>query len=64
MSNHYVFILSKNNVPKSKCAIPLDIDISSRPDIVLIITVENGKLTFETTEYTPRILRINSRKKV
>lgn len=64
MGNHYVFILSKDNVPKSKCVIPLDTDIDSQPDIVLIVTAENGKLTFETTEYTPRILRINNRKKV
>lgn len=64
MGNHYVFVLSKDNVPKSKCVIPLDTDIDSQPDIVLIVTVENGKLTFETTEYTPRILRINNRKKV
>ena len=64
MGNHYVFVLSKDNVPKQGRIPSLANDIATQPDIVLIMTVENGKLTFETTEYTPRILRINNRKKV
>ena len=64
MGNNYVFALSKDNVPKQGRIPSLANDIATQPDIVLIMTVENGKLTFETTEYTPRILRINNRKKV
>ena len=64
MGNHYVFVLSKDNVPKQGRIPSLANDIATQPDIVLIMKVDNGKLTFETTEYTPRILRINNRKKV
>ena len=64
MGNHYVFVLSKDNVPKQGRIPSLANDIATQPDIVLIMTVEDNKSTFETTEYTPRILRINNRKKV
>ena len=64
MGNHYVFVLSKDNVPKHGRIPSLANDIETQPDIVLIMTVEDNKSTFETTEYTPRILRINNRKKV
>lgn len=64
MGNHYVFVLSKDNVSKQGRIPSLANDIETQPDIVLIMTVEDNKSTFETTEYTPRILRINNRKKV
>lgn len=64
MGNHYVFVLSKDNVPKQGRIPSLANDIATQPDIILIMTVEDNKSTFETTEYTPRILRINNRKKV
>ena len=58
MGNHFVYGLSKNNLHKSKNELPLDIDIESQPDIVLIMTVEDGKLSFETTSATKRVLAI------
>lgn len=59
MGNMFVFVLSKENVPKSMAAVPLDIDIASQPDIVLIMKIEeDGKITFEETEKTIRILNV------
>lgn len=59
MGNMYIFVLSKENVPKSTAAVPLDIDIASQPDIVLIMEPdENGKLTFRETDKTIRILNV------
>ena len=56
------FVLSKDTVPKQGRVTSLANDIATQPDIVLITTVEDNKSTFETTEYTHRILRINNRK--
>ena len=57
MGKNYVFVLAKDNKPKSKCSLPLDIDIETQPDIVLImeVTDENG-IKFETTDKTRRVL--------
>lgn len=57
MGNIYVFVLSKENTPKSTCMIPLDVDIATQPDIVLTMEVtENEKYKFETTAKTVRLL--------
>lgn len=55
----YVFTLSKNDKPLSNQLLPLDIDLMTQPDIVLIATVNNDKLEINTTTYTQRILTIN-----
>lgn len=57
MGNCYVFVLSKENKPKSSNMIPLDIDLATQPDIVLTMEV-NGEhdIRFETTQKTKRIL--------
>lgn len=53
-----VFVLQKENVPKSKNIIPLDIDLDTQPDIVLIMKVDKGIYTFDTTGNTTKILNI------
>lgn len=60
MGDKYVFVLSKFNAPKSKSLIPLDVDIATQPDIVLIMDVDadNEKVSFETTSKTIRVLNI------
>jgi hypothetical protein len=59
MGKQYVFVLSKDNKPKSKCSLPLDIDIDTQPDIVLIMEVtDENKIQFETTDKTRRVLAI------
>ena len=59
MGNEFLFCLSKENVPVSTQILPLDIDIATQPDVVLIIRVEGKSLFFETTEKTNRILHEN-----
>lgn len=57
MDHHYIFVLSKENKPESKCSLPLDIDIDTQPDIVLIMEVtDDGAIHLETTDQTKRIL--------
>lgn len=56
MGHHYVFGLKKENIPISTAGLPLDIDIASQPDVVLIMTVTEEDIIFETTEKTIRIL--------
>ena len=59
MGGDYYIVLSKENIPKSTCALPLDVDIASQPDIVLIASVnEQGALNIKETEKTKRILRL------
>lgn len=59
MGNMYVLSLSKENPPKSKCILHIDIDLDTQPDIVLIMSVSNkGGIDFETTSFTKRVLRI------
>ena len=59
MGNNYVFVLSKDNKPKSKSSLPLDIDLDTQPDIVLIMEVtDDNTIRFETTQYTKRILAV------
>ena len=59
MGNHYVFVLSKENKPKSKCMLPLDIDLETQPDIVLTMEIQGeDKVKFETTDKTVRVLSI------
>lgn len=54
--NAYVFVLSKENAPKSKCILPLDIDLYMQPDIVLIMRVlDDCSISFKTTQFTGRI---------
>lgn len=56
MGNHLVFGLPKIGVLKSQNELPLDIDIDSQPDIVLVMTVEGDDLRFETTKNTVKVL--------
>ena len=58
MGDNYIFTLKKENMPKSNLTLPLDIDLDTQPDIVLIMNVnrENGKITFESTNDTIRII--------
>lgn len=57
MGNKYVFALSKENKPKSKSSLPLDVDIDTQPDIILIMEVaEDGTINFENTDKTTRVL--------
>lgn len=59
MGKQYVFVLSKENKPKSKSSLPLDIDIDTQPDIVLIMKInDKQQITFETTDSTRRILLV------
>ena len=58
MGDNYVFALQKENVPKSKNIIPLDIDLDTQPDIVLIMKVDKGIYKFDTTGNTTKILNI------
>ena len=59
MGNLFVFVLEKENKPKSKCLIPLDVDLDTQPDVVLTMEVdENNSLEFETFEKTRRILNV------
>lgn len=54
---YFLFGLPKENIPKSQCELPLDIDIASQPDVVLEVTVTNlGTIIIENTNKTVRIL--------
>lgn len=56
MGGDYYIVLSKENIPKSTYALPLDVDIASQPDIVLIISIdEDGTLNIQETGKTQRI---------
>lgn len=58
MGGDYYIVLSKDNIPKSTCALPLDVDIESQPDIVSIVIVnEDGTLDIQETDKTKRILK-------
>lgn len=58
MGGDYYIVLSKENIPKSTYALPLDVDIESQPDIVLIVSVnEDGTLDIQETGKTKRILK-------
>ena len=57
MGDNLVFVLSKENKVESKSLIPLDIDLVTQPDIVLIMKVtDNYSVEFETTNKTLRVL--------
>ena len=59
MNGIYMFALEKENKPVSKCMIPLDVDIATQPDVVLIMEVnDDGTINFKTTDKTKRILNI------
>jgi hypothetical protein len=59
MGNNYIFVLSKENKPKSKSSLPLDVDIETQPDIILIMEVaEDETINFETTDKTVRVLAV------
>ena len=59
MGNTYVFVLSKENTPKSNLIIPLDIDIETQPDVVLTMEIQNEEnIKFETTDKTLRLLAL------
>jgi len=59
MGNTYVFVLSKENMPKSNSLIPLDVDIATQPDVVLTMEVLGEEnINFGTTDKTLRILVI------
>lgn len=57
MGNSFVFGYPKDNPPKSKQLIPLDIDIATQPYVVLIVTVDDNRLNIETTKDTIQILK-------
>lgn len=59
MGNNYVFVLAKENKPKSNSIIPLDIDMETQPDIVLTMKIHgDNDIIFETTDNTIKILNI------
>lgn len=53
-----IFALSKENVPKSTQLIPLDFDLDSQPDIVLIMHVTENDIFFDVFDETRRVLNI------
>lgn len=55
----YIFTLPKDNMPVSNQLIPLDYDIGTQPDAVLIMEIKNDKIVIKTTENTRRLLNIN-----
>ena len=59
MGNYYVFVLSKENKPKSNNMLPLDIDLETQPDVVLTMEIQgDNNVKFETTDKTRRVLAI------
>lgn len=56
MGNEFMFCLPKENVPVSSQILPLDIDIATQPDVVMILRVERKSLAFELTAESHRIL--------
>jgi hypothetical protein len=60
MGDNYVYVLSKENAPRSNALIPLDKDLETQPDVVLImhINTETSQVEFETTSKTMRVLAI------
>ena len=58
MGPHYVFGMPKKAAANSDNILKLDIDMDTQPDIVLIMTAENGKISFETTKHTTKVLDI------
>lgn len=57
MGDTYVFVLNKENTPISKNLIPLDVDLLTQPDVVLIMDASNRNLEFKTTEKTIRLIQ-------
>lgn len=58
MGDEFMFVLDKENVPKSSQIIPLDIDIETQPDIVLIVSISDCGIQIETTNKTRRLLNV------
>ena len=59
MGDMYVFVLDKENMPKSKCLIPLDIDLETQPDVVLTMNIQSeNNIEINTTDKTVRVLAI------
>lgn len=59
MGNNYVFVLTKENKPKSNSIIPLDIDLETQPDIVLTMKIQgDNDIIFETTDNTIKVLNM------
>lgn len=57
-TNCYVFGLSKKK-PDSVDGL-FDIGIASNPDIVLVLNVDDGKITIESTDKTRELLSLNA----
>lgn len=56
LGGDYYFVLDKDNAPKSKQLIPLDVDIATQPDVVLKLVYNGHRVEVETTEMTKRLL--------
>lgn len=56
MGKNYIFVLSKEDAPISKQLLPLDMDLLTQPDVVLIAEVDGDKLMIQTTEKTMRVI--------
>lgn len=58
-NNCYAFCMSKKDAPKSKYPwFPMDVDLATQPDIVLVMNVDDGKITIESTDKTRELLSL------
>ena len=57
IDNELIFTLDKIDKPKSTQILPLDIDIATQPDPVLVMTVNAELVKFNTTNKTCRVLK-------
>ena len=57
--NCYAFCMYKKDAPKSKYPLfPMDIDLATQSDIVLVMNVDDGKITIESTDKTRELLSL------
>ena len=60
IDNELVFTLDKVDKPKSTQVLPLDIDIATQPDPVLVMIVNEKEVKFSTTNKTHRVFKEQS----
>ena len=58
MGGLYMFVLNKNVKSESQNLLPLDIDMETQPDVVLIVDSSSNPMKIETTDKTQRLLCI------
>lgn len=59
--NCYAFCMSKKNAPKSKCPwFPMDVDLATQPDIVLLMNVDDRVISIESTDKTRELLSLSA----